>query len=109
MGGGFRSISTFHIFFFTFNVKNMSKNWEKNDKTIVRKKNIVHIWGGGGQGGGFRVNWTKSIKMFFFNFPNSVFFLWLENILRTCLITIMDEGLYISICIVSSSFIQKKI
>ena len=28
-GGGSRAESTFHVFFFTFNVKIMSKNWKR--------------------------------------------------------------------------------
>ena len=43
-GGGWgfvRPRSTFHIFFFTFNVKIMSKNWKRTIK-IVRKKHSPH-------------------------------------------------------------------
>ena len=31
-GGGFWAESTFHVFFFTFNVKIMSKNWKRTIK-----------------------------------------------------------------------------
>ena len=48
-GGGFRAESTFHVFFFfTFNVKIMSKNWKKNDKTMVEKKHSPFLGGAGG-------------------------------------------------------------
>ena len=68
-GGGFGPSPLVHVFFFTFNVKIMSKNW---------KRTIKHspFLGGAVGGGGFQVSWTKSIKMFFvvflflfFNFP----------------------------------------
>ena len=37
--GGFRPSPLFTYYFFTFNVKNMSKYWrEKNDKTMVKTK-----------------------------------------------------------------------
>ena len=53
-GGGFRPSPLF-TFFFTFNVK------------IMSKKHSPFL---GGAGGGFQVSWTKSIQMFvFFNFP----------------------------------------
>ena len=53
-GGGVLAESTFHVFF-TNNVKIISKNGEKNDKTMVREKNIVHICFFGILGGLFQV------------------------------------------------------
>ena len=41
-GGGSRAESTFHVCFFTFNVKIMSKNWKRTIKQWW-KKNIVHF------------------------------------------------------------------
>ena len=49
MGGGVSGRVHFSCFFFTFNVKIMSKNWKKNDKTMVRKKKrSPHLWWSGG-------------------------------------------------------------
>ena len=67
-GGGVSVRIHFSRIFFTFNVKNMSKNWKRMIKQWW-EKNIVHIWGGGA-GGGFRVSWTKSIYIFFFTSLN---------------------------------------
>ena len=47
-GGGFRAESTFARIFFTFNVKIMSKNWKRNDKTMVKKKHSPFLGGAGG-------------------------------------------------------------
>ena len=39
-GGGFRAKSTFHVFFFTFNVKIMSKIWKRTIKQWWEKKTL---------------------------------------------------------------------
>ena len=62
-GGGFRAESTLARFFFTFNVKIMSKNWKRTIKQWWKKKHSPFLGGAGG--GGFQVSWTKSIQMFF--------------------------------------------
>ena len=49
MGRGFRAESTFHFFFFTFDVQIMSKNWKRTIKQWW-EQNIVHIRGGGVSG-----------------------------------------------------------
>ena len=47
-GGGFGPNPLF-MYFFTFNVKNMSKNWKRTIKQWWEKKHSPHL--GGGRGG----------------------------------------------------------
>ena len=65
-GGGFGLSPTFHIFFVTFNEKNISKKLEKNDKTMVKKKHSSHL--GGGAGGGVLGQYGLSPSKCFFVF-----------------------------------------
>ena len=64
-GAGFRAESTFHVFFFTFDVKIMYKNWKITIKQWWGGKNSPFL---GVAGGGLQVSWTKSIQMFLFLF-----------------------------------------
>ena len=73
-GGGVSGQVHFSLFFNTIYVKNMSNNWKKNDKTMVKKNTLVHIWGVWGGGVSGELNPSKCFFVFLklpLCFPNN--------------------------------------